>query len=58
MPIRYILDCSPDFVHDLLEDKVNVLEGDDGVEEVAVVILHGVGDNDQLLVLVLLDNHD
>ena len=42
----------------MFEDKVYVLKGDDGVEEVSVVLLHVVRDDDQLPVLVLLDRQD
>ena len=44
----------PNLIDDLLEDKVDVLERDDGVKIVSVVVLHIVGNEDQLLVLILL----
>ena len=47
----------PNLIDDLLEDKVDVLERDDGVKIVSVVVLHIVGYEDQLLVLILLKNY-
>ena len=46
-----------DFVDQLFEDVVGVVEGDHRVKEVAVVVLHVVGDGHRVTVFVVLKEH-